>query len=52
MVRRWAEAAQDITLKFQLDIAADLKAGRLAELTVDGWQVAEYPLYLFAQNVA
>ena len=46
VVRRWAVAGQGIALKSQLDIAADLKAGRLVEVALDGWQVANYPLYL------
>ena len=46
VVRRWAVAGQGIALKSQLDIAADLKAGRLVEVVVDGWQVERYPLYL------
>ena len=46
VVHRWAVAGRGIALKSKLDIATDLKAGRLVELTVDGWQVANYPLYL------
>ena len=46
VVRRWAVAGQGIALKSQLDIAADLQAGRLLEVDLDGWQVAKYPLYL------
>ena len=46
VVRRWAVAGKGIALKSQLDIAGDLKAGRLVEVELDGWQVANYPLYL------
>ncbi|MFP3456906.1 LysR family transcriptional regulator [Psychrobacter sp. SIMBA_152] len=46
VVRRWAVAGKGIALKSQLDIAGDLKAGRLIEVELDGWQVANYPLYL------
>ena len=46
VVRRWAVAGRGIALKSKLDIAADLKAGRLVEVALDGWQVANYPLYL------
>ncbi len=46
VVRRWAVAGHGIALKSQLDVAADLKAGRLVEIAVDGWKVELYPLYL------
>jgi len=46
VVHRWAVAGRGIALKSKLDIATDLKAGRLIELAIDGWQVANYPLYL------
>ena len=46
VVRRWAVAGKGIALKSQLDIAGDLKAGRLVEVELNGWQVANYPLYL------
>jgi DNA-binding transcriptional LysR family regulator len=46
VVRRWAVAGKGIALKSQLDIADDLKSGRLIEVELDGWQVANYPLYL------
>ncbi len=46
VVHRWAVAGKGIALKSQLDIAGDLKAGRLVEVELDGWQVANYPLYL------
>ena len=46
VVHRWAVAGRGIALKSKLDIATDLKAGRLVELALDGWQVANYPLYL------
>jgi len=46
VVRRWAVAGKGIALKSHLDIAGDLKAGRLVEVELNGWQVANYPLYL------
>ena len=36
VVRRWAVAGRGIALKSKLDIAADLKAGRLVEVALDG----------------
>lgn len=38
--------AIDVAKKSRLDVAADIKTGRLLEIELDGWQVAPYPLYL------
>lgn len=46
VVRRWAILGHSVALKSRLDVAADIKAGRLIEKKLDGWQVAPYPLYL------
>lgn len=46
VVRRWTILGHGVALKSRLDVAADIKAGRLIELALDGWQVAPYPLYL------
>ena len=46
VVRRWAILGHGITIKSRLDIANDIKAGRLSEIELDGWQVPPFPLYL------
>lgn len=46
VVRRWAILGHGLALKSRLDVAADIKTGRLLEIELDGWQVAPYPLYL------
>lgn len=46
VVRRWTILGHGVALKSRLDVAADIKAGRLIEMELDGWRVAPYPLYL------
>lgn len=46
IVRRWALAGHGIAMKSQLDVAEDLKTGRLQHISFDGWQTPRYPLYL------
>ncbi|HEX5393108.1 MAG TPA: LysR family transcriptional regulator [Rhodocyclaceae bacterium] len=48
-VRRWAVAGQGIAFKSRLDIAADLKAGRLLALCPD-WLGEPAPLYLICAD--
>lgn len=48
-VRRWALAGQGIALKSQLDVAADLAAGRLVALCPD-WECEPAPLYLICAD--
>lgn len=51
VVRRWAVAGEGVALKSHLDIIADVQAGRLQVLSLDGWQGRTYPLYLvFAER--
>lgn len=45
VTRRWAVAGRGIALKSRLDIALELRDGRLVELDL-GWSFAPFPLYL------
>ncbi len=46
VVRRWAILGHGVAIKSRLDIVGDIKAGRLIEIELEGWQVERYPLYL------
>ncbi len=46
IVRLWTILGHGVALKSRLDIVDDLKAGRLIEIEMAGWQVTPYPLYL------
>ena len=46
VVRRWAVAGHGIAMKSHLDVAADIKAGRLQQIEFSGWYTPKYPLYL------
>lgn len=45
ITRRWAIAGEGIAIKALLDVAHDLRDGRLVEIDV-GWDVPFFPLYL------
>ncbi len=47
VTRRWAVGGRGIALKSKLDIAWDLREGRLVELDL-GWSFAPFPLYLLS----
>lgn len=46
VVRRWAILGHGVAIKSRLDIVADIAAGLLVEIELEGWQVEMYPLYL------